>query len=95
MRCRIKRQSILIAVLVHFGIITENQWPHFHTLIETVNGLQDFLICLEMFVASMAHILAFPVQPYRRAERLNWLRNIAEAVNTLTVTSFVVQIARN
>lgn len=34
-----------------------------------------------MFIASVAHILAFPVQPYRRAERLNWLRNIVNAAN--------------
>lgn len=34
-----------------------------------------------MFIASVAHILAFPVTPYRRAERLNWLLNIANAAN--------------
>lgn len=33
-------QSILIALLVKFHIISVNQWPYFPTLIDTVNGLQ-------------------------------------------------------
>lgn len=83
------RQSILIAILVKFHIISENQWPHFNNLVDTVNGLQDFLICIEMFIASVAHILAFPVAPYRRAERLNWLLNIANAANVSDLHSEV------
>jgi len=82
-------QSILIAILVKFHIISENQWPHFNNLVDTVNGLQDFLICIEMFIASVAHILAFPVAPYRRAERLNWLLNIANAANVSDLHSEV------
>jgi len=34
------RQSILIAILVKFDLISVNQWPYFPTLIDTVNGLQ-------------------------------------------------------
>lgn len=74
-------QSILIAILTKFGIISINQWPYFPTIIDTVNGLQDFLICVEMFIASIAHIIAFPVTPYLIDERLNWLSNIANAAN--------------
>lgn len=34
-----------------------------------------------MFIASIAHIIAFPVSPYLIDERLNWLSNIANAAN--------------
>lgn len=44
-----------------------------------------------MFIASVAHILAFPVSPYRRAERLNWLLNIANAANPSDLHSEVRQ----
>lgn len=71
----------MIAVLTKFGIISVNQWPYFPTIIDTVNGLQDFFICIEMFIASIAHIVAFPVTPYLIDERLNWLSNIANAAN--------------
>lgn len=67
--------------MTKFGIISINQWPYFPTIIDTVNGLQDFLICVEMFIASIAHIFAFPVAPYLINERLNWLSNIANAAN--------------
>ncbi len=42
-----------------------------------------------MFIASVAHILAFPVEPYRRAEHLNWLLNIASAANVSDLHSEV------
>lgn len=42
-----------------------------------------------MFIASVAHIVAFPVSPYRRAERLNWLLNIANAANVSDLHSEV------
>lgn len=42
-----------------------------------------------MFIASVAHILAFPVTPYRRAERLNWILNIANAANVSDLHSEV------
>jgi hypothetical protein len=74
-------QSILIAILVKFKLISVDQWPYFPTLVDTVNGLQDFLICIEMFVASIAHILAFPVKPYKVEQPLNWWSNIANAGN--------------
>jgi hypothetical protein len=77
-------QSVLIAILVKFKVITPEEWPYFPNLIDTVNGLQDFLICIEMFIASVAHILAFPVTPYKMHESLstnNWISNLGNAAN--------------
>ena len=53
--------------------------------------LKDFLICIEMFVASIAHILAFPIGPYKLDETLNWWSNIANAANVSDFNSEVSQ----
>jgi hypothetical protein len=78
-------QSVLIAILVKFNVISPSQWPYFPTLIDTVNGLQDFLICIEMFVASVAHVLAFPVKPYMtqnaNIQSNHWISNLGNAAN--------------
>ena len=78
-------QSVLIAILVKFSVISPSQWPYFPTLIDTVNGLQDFLICIEMFVASVAHVLAFPVKPYMtqnsNIQSNHWISNLGNAAN--------------
>lgn len=34
-----------------------------------------------MFLASIAHMLAFPVDPYRTDSSTNWIWNIASAAN--------------
>jgi len=86
-----KRQSILIAILVKFNLISVSQWPYFPTIVDTVNGLQDFLICIEMFLAAIAHIIAFPITPYKLDETLNWWSNIANAANVSDFNSEVSQ----
>lgn len=44
---------------------------------------KDFLICIEMFLASIAHMLAFPATPYKTSSSSNWaiISNIANAAN--------------
>lgn len=77
-------QSVLIAILVKFSVISPEQWPYFPTLVDTVNGLQDFLICIEMFLASVAHVLAFPVKPYETESSdppNHWISNLGNAAN--------------
>ena len=44
-----------------------------------------------MFVASIAHILAFPIGPYKLDETLNWWSNIANAANVSDFNSEVSQ----
>lgn len=87
-------QSVLLAILVKFKIISPDHWPYFPTLIDTVNGLQDFLICIEMFIAAIAHVLAFPVTPYKidhtdDRPRPYWISNIANAANVSDFNSEV------
>ncbi len=45
------------------------------------NFVKDFLICIEMFLASLGHIWAFPVTPYKADQMHNWWWNIANAAN--------------
>lgn len=74
-------QSVLLAILCKFHIISPQEWPYFPTLTDTVNGLQDFLICIEMFIAAIAHMLAFPVDMYKTDSSTHWISNIANAAN--------------
>lgn len=48
-----------------------------------------------MFIASVAHVLAFPVDPYKIPERQNWLVNIASAANVSDLHSEVRQHYQN
>jgi len=54
-------QSVLISLLVHYGAVhaTEN-----FTVEEVASGLQDFLICIEMFIAAVAHERFFNVKEW-------------------------------
>lgn len=63
-------QSIAIVVLVQLGVIraradmsvgtADKDWD----LADVSKGIQDFAICVEMFVAAVAHQYAFPVEDY-------------------------------
>jgi len=54
-------QAVLISLLVNLGLIRRTEkWK-----VETISsGLQNFMVCIEMFVAAIFHIWAFPaVEP--------------------------------
>ncbi|PKA53575.1 hypothetical protein AXF42_Ash009071 [Apostasia shenzhenica] len=50
-------QGVGIAIICYFGVLSEEE--------KIQNGIQDFLICIEMAIAAVAHIYVFPVEPYR------------------------------
>ncbi|GFH23709.1 uncharacterized protein HaLaN_21364, partial [Haematococcus lacustris] len=52
-------QGVLLAILVSGGVITDESWSTYDQL-GVASGIQDFLICIEMFVAALAHAYAFP-----------------------------------
>lgn len=74
------------------GIITTDRWPYFHTVTDCANGLQDFAICIEMFIAAVAHLFAFSHKPYKREMISNerWWRNLLQAANVSDVHSDVI-----
>ena len=48
-----------IALLVHLGVISPYPWTTYDKA-SVASGTQDFLICIEMFLAALAHAYAFP-----------------------------------
>jgi len=59
-------QGIIIAVLVWFGVIFSGSTDWDSRAVSA--GLQDFLICVEMFFISIAHSYTFSYKPYRSPE---------------------------
>lgn len=57
-------QGVAIGLLVHLGIIHTGEWTTYSNPKDIGAGLQDFLICIEMFVAALAHAYAFPPRDY-------------------------------
>lgn len=50
-------QGVGIAMVCYFGILPKEG--------KIENSIQDFLICIEMAVAAIAHIFVFPAEPYQ------------------------------
>ena len=52
-------KSVLINMAARLGLITPAEFSTYDTD-DVAAGLQNFLICLEMFAAAVAHAHAFP-----------------------------------
>nr|XP_056711352.1 transmembrane protein 184C [Euleptes europaea] len=57
-------QAVLIALLVKVGVISEHDTWEWRSVEEVATGLQDFIICVEMFFAAIAHHYSFSYKPY-------------------------------
>lgn len=57
-------QSVGIAILQSMGLIKAKESWTTYDADDVVAGLQEFLICIEMFVAALAHAYAFPPSDY-------------------------------
>jgi hypothetical protein len=55
---------MLIYALVHFHVIRHKDSWTTYTVEDVANGIQAFLMCLEMLIAAIAHSYAFPVSDY-------------------------------
>ncbi|ETN98593.1 transmembrane protein 34 [Reticulomyxa filosa] len=56
-------QSVLIAGLVWLGLLKRTEkWDENSIAV----GLQDFIICIEMFFASVAHLFAFQIHNFQQ-----------------------------
>ncbi|KZS09946.1 transmembrane protein 184C [Daphnia magna] len=55
-------QGVIIAVLVFTGVITS--WFSTNDVEHAPQGIQNFLICIEMFLAAVAHHFSFSYKPY-------------------------------
>uniref|UniRef100_A0A672PEJ6 Transmembrane protein 184C n=1 Tax=Sinocyclocheilus grahami TaxID=75366 RepID=A0A672PEJ6_SINGR len=57
-------QAVLIALLVKVGVISDKHTWEWDSVEAVATGLQDFIICLEMFLAVIAHHYSFSSHPY-------------------------------
>ncbi|MGH0136587.1 UNVERIFIED_CONTAM: hypothetical protein FKN15_038699 [Acipenser sinensis] len=57
-------QAVFIAFLVKVGIISESHTWDWDSVEAVATGLQDFVICVEMFLAAIAHHYSFTYKPY-------------------------------
>lgn len=58
-------QSVVIAALVKLNAIPiDGTWEFYNNIEEVATGLQDFCICIEMFIAAVAHFFAFSHKPF-------------------------------
>ncbi|XP_053673525.1 transmembrane protein 184C [Anopheles nili] len=60
-------QSVIIYMLVYYGIIKDifdSNTAEFESQLELSTKLQNFLICIEMFLAALAHHYSFSHRPY-------------------------------
>nr|XP_033796197.1 transmembrane protein 184C isoform X2 [Geotrypetes seraphini] len=57
-------QAVVIALLVKVGVISEEQTWEWKSVEAVATGLQDFIICVEMFFAAIAHHFSFSYKPY-------------------------------
>uniref|UniRef100_A0A673BU55 Transmembrane protein 184C n=1 Tax=Sphaeramia orbicularis TaxID=375764 RepID=A0A673BU55_9TELE len=57
-------QAVLIAFLVKVGVISDKHTWDWDSVEAVATGLQDFIICIEMFLAAIAHHYTFTYKPY-------------------------------
>ncbi|CAL1582145.1 unnamed protein product [Knipowitschia caucasica] len=57
-------QAVLIAILVKVGVISDKRTWDWESVEAVATGLQDFIICIEMFLAAIAHHYTFSYKPY-------------------------------
>ena len=53
------RPAVFIAICARLGLIRSSDWATYDAD-DVAAGLQNFLICIEMFMAAVAHAHAFP-----------------------------------
>ncbi|XP_069487348.1 transmembrane protein 184C [Ambystoma mexicanum] len=57
-------QAVFIALLVKVGVISDTNTWEWKNVEAVATGLQDFVICIEMFLAAIAHHYSFSYKPY-------------------------------
>ncbi|KAM9426766.1 transmembrane protein 184C-like isoform 1-T1 [Pholidichthys leucotaenia] len=62
-------QAVLIAILVKVGVISDKHTWDWDSVEAVATGLQDFIICIEMFLAAIAHHYTFTYKPYVQQRR--------------------------
>ncbi|KAL9668146.1 hypothetical protein QQ045_002521 [Rhodiola kirilowii] len=69
--------ALLSLILQSFGVYGEGkfEWGYGILALEQKSKIQDYIICIEMCIAAVAHLYVFSALPYKRGERC--VRNVA------------------
>ncbi|KDD73924.1 organic solute transporter Ostalpha [Helicosporidium sp. ATCC 50920] len=85
-------QSVGIALAAKLGVLHAADWSTYDTD-DTAASLQNFLICIEMFGAAVAHAYAFPpreyMDPAQRAASRGFLKNVRHVFDVSDVVDDV------
>ncbi|KAK3576395.1 hypothetical protein CHS0354_026728 [Potamilus streckersoni] len=87
-------QSVVIAILAKLKVIPEGgPWDFYQSISEIANGIQDFCICIEMFLAAAAHYFAFSHKPFidPDADQAECCKSFASMWNVSDVKDDVVE----
>ncbi|KAK0052453.1 transmembrane protein 184C [Biomphalaria pfeifferi] len=90
-------QGLLIAALAKLNVIPSNgTWVFYDNIKEVSTGIQDFLICIEMFLAAVAHYFSFSHKPFVNpaAEQQNCCDSFLSMWDVRDVTGDVAEHAR-
>lgn len=90
-------QSVLIASLVYFDVLTPKPEWAWKTKKDLQSGLQNFVIVIEMFCLSIMHHYAFPVTPFSEgvgSMGVTWRTNIPALLDHSDVRTDVAEHVR-
>ncbi|CAG8674144.1 organic solute transporter Ostalpha-domain-containing protein [Gigaspora rosea] len=82
-------QSIVLAIIADLGIIKETQY---WTSANVSGGLAAMLVCIEMAVFSVLHIIAFPYQRYEEDKKIPISKGLVDAFNPIDIWRELVYI---
>uniref|UniRef100_A0A8C6Q4A9 Transmembrane protein 184C n=1 Tax=Nothobranchius furzeri TaxID=105023 RepID=A0A8C6Q4A9_NOTFU len=89
-------QAVLIALLVKVGIISEKRTWDWQSVEAVATGLQDFIICVEMFLAAIAHHFSFTYKPYiQEAEEVSCFASFMAMWDISDVRADISEQVRN
>jgi len=73
-------QGVLIAILSYFGWIKSlGEWQPENT----ATALQDFIICIEMFIIAVAHHWIFPFKNFRDPTKSSFFKHVCHNIKPL------------
>lgn len=86
-------QSVLIALLVHYDIIKQKEGWNDYTTENVAAGIQDFAICIEMFLFSIGHHYVFSYREFllegERAVKLGFKDSVKAMLDVSDVKNHI------
>ncbi|KAJ3357381.1 hypothetical protein HDU83_007312 [Entophlyctis luteolus] len=75
-------QNVILSILVHFNVIPANEY---WTSTNISNGIQSFIVCIEMFLVSIFHFYSFSATSYSGVLPTPWFKAMVTCFNFLDI----------